>query len=173
MSGPSDPPSQSPASPPRQRSSVVFFNDACTHVLLVTSSSRPGCWVLPGGGVEAGETPAVCAARELWEEAGAAPLALSAGGLLLLQLSQAPLPCKRSLTHPFATRLGSLAEAYPECSQRQRKWWPLAEVQAALAGSAVGETVWGCALQALGCTAAGLTDTEACAKGILALLIPS
>ena len=40
------------------------------QVLLVTSSRRPDSWIVPGGGVEPGEEPAVTALREVREEAG-------------------------------------------------------------------------------------------------------
>jgi 8-oxo-dGTP pyrophosphatase MutT (NUDIX family) len=35
-----------------------------------SASFMPGVWVFPGGGIEADETPAECAARELEEETG-------------------------------------------------------------------------------------------------------
>lgn len=37
---------------------------------MVTSSRRPDSWVVPGGGVEPEEEPAVTALREVREEAG-------------------------------------------------------------------------------------------------------
>lgn len=40
------------------------------QVLLVTSSRRPELWIVPGGGVEPDEEPAVSAVREVLEEAG-------------------------------------------------------------------------------------------------------
>lgn len=40
------------------------------QVLLVTSSRRPDSWIVPGGGVEPEEEPAVTALREVREEAG-------------------------------------------------------------------------------------------------------
>lgn len=39
-------------------------------MLLVTSSRRPELWIVPGGGVEPDEEPAVTAVREVLEEAG-------------------------------------------------------------------------------------------------------
>lgn len=42
----------------------------CSQVLLVTSSSRPDHWIVPGGGVEPEEEPAMTAIREVIEEAG-------------------------------------------------------------------------------------------------------
>lgn len=41
-----------------------------SQVLLVTSSRRPDSWIVPGGGVEPEEEPAVTALREVREEAG-------------------------------------------------------------------------------------------------------
>ena len=40
------------------------------QVLLVTSSSRPDHWIVPGGGVEPEEDPSTTAVREVVEEAG-------------------------------------------------------------------------------------------------------
>jgi 8-oxo-dGTP pyrophosphatase MutT (NUDIX family) len=49
---------------------VVLF--AAGHVLLIERGWDPyeGCWALPGGHVDAGETSVVAAARELEEETG-------------------------------------------------------------------------------------------------------
>ena len=37
---------------------------------LSQTTGRPGLWILPGGGVDAGEHPAEAVVREVWEEAG-------------------------------------------------------------------------------------------------------
>lgn len=37
---------------------------------LSTQTGRPGLWILPGGGVDAGEAPDAAVMREVWEEAG-------------------------------------------------------------------------------------------------------
>ena len=37
-------------------------------VLLISSRNHEGCWSIPGGGLEPGETPEVAALRELLEE---------------------------------------------------------------------------------------------------------
>ena len=52
------------------------------ELLLVEASSAsgaPGTWWLPGGGIEYGESPAECVAREVMEETG---LAAQVGDLL-------------------------------------------------------------------------------------------
>lgn len=46
---------------------VVF--DAAGRMLLVRHADR-GIWVLPGGAIDPGETPADALVRELWEETG-------------------------------------------------------------------------------------------------------
>lgn len=40
------------------------------QVLLVSSKKDPCVWLVPGGGLEAGEEPTTAAKREAWEEAG-------------------------------------------------------------------------------------------------------
>ncbi len=53
---------------------MVIVVDAAGSVLLTRRAasmrSYPGCWVLPGGGVDAGESLAAAAAREVAEETG-------------------------------------------------------------------------------------------------------
>ncbi len=49
--------------------STIIFNEDRTEVLLVKRRDIP-VWVLPGGGVDAGETPAEAALRETREETG-------------------------------------------------------------------------------------------------------
>jgi 8-oxo-dGTP pyrophosphatase MutT (NUDIX family) len=65
---------------PRPAATIVLLrrggrhNDRGVEVLMVrrsdSASFMPGVWVFPGGGIEAGESPAECAARELEEETG-------------------------------------------------------------------------------------------------------
>ncbi|XP_063968047.1 diphosphoinositol polyphosphate phosphohydrolase 1-like [Lytechinus pictus] len=55
----------------RKRAACLCFrNELKNEVLLVSSKSSQDSWVIPGGGLEPDETPAVAAVRELEEEAG-------------------------------------------------------------------------------------------------------
>jgi ADP-ribose pyrophosphatase YjhB (NUDIX family) len=59
----------------RQRVAAYGVARRGDEVLLVRASSTtgvPGTWWLPGGGVQFGETPAECLAREFTEETGLA-----------------------------------------------------------------------------------------------------
>ena len=58
------------ASLPRKRIGAgLLCRDADDRILLVQPTYKP-TWELPGGAVEAGESPAACAAREVKEELG-------------------------------------------------------------------------------------------------------
>ncbi|XP_018362685.1 PREDICTED: diphosphoinositol polyphosphate phosphohydrolase 1 isoform X1 [Trachymyrmex cornetzi] len=54
----------------RRAACICVKSDLEDEVLLVTSSRRPDSWIVPGGGVEPEEEPAVTALREVREEAG-------------------------------------------------------------------------------------------------------
>ncbi len=51
---------------------VLVAVEAAGHLLLIRRATAPykGCWAVPGGFVERGESVTVAAVRELWEEAG-------------------------------------------------------------------------------------------------------
>ena len=152
----------------RCRACMVLLSPDGSSLLLVSSSKRPAALVLPGGGVEPLEPPPLCAARELWEEAGAV-LPPSARAPLL---HGAPVAAKNARTLAFlAVATGApLAAAYPEAGLRTRAWVPLRDAAAALSSSAVGAAVWGAAVEELGVGGA-LGDAAAClaaARGLLA-----
>ena len=64
-------------------SACVLLTDVKDRVLLVKPNYRPH-WSIPGGVIEAGETPHDCAGREIAEELG---LAVEVGGLLVVNWS--------------------------------------------------------------------------------------
>lgn len=53
-----------------RRAACVCLNEEETQVLLVSSKKDPCVWLVPGGGLEAGEDTVTAAKREAWEEAG-------------------------------------------------------------------------------------------------------
>lgn len=53
-----------------RRAACICVNKEETKVLLVSSKKDPCVWLVPGGGLEAGEEPTTAAKREAWEEAG-------------------------------------------------------------------------------------------------------
>ncbi|XDV45423.1 hypothetical protein PO909_013527 [Leuciscus waleckii] len=49
---------------------LCFRSEREEEVLLVSSSSHPDRWIVPGGGMEPEEEPGVAAVREVCEEVG-------------------------------------------------------------------------------------------------------
>lgn len=82
------------------------------QVLLISSRSKPGRWILPAGGIDPGESEATAAAREAMEEAGIAgdvhPLAI--------------VPCdhNRTRTHIHLMRVHRVEADYLESATRYR-----------------------------------------------------
>lgn len=58
--------------------------------LVLVRNRRRDCWELPGGLRDAGESPARCASRELWEETGIGPVAVRLVAVMTLDLQPSP-----------------------------------------------------------------------------------
>ncbi|XP_063993617.1 diphosphoinositol polyphosphate phosphohydrolase 1 [Diachasmimorpha longicaudata] len=112
----------------RRAACICVKNDLEDEVLLVTSSRRPDSWIVPGGGVEPEEDPAVTALREVREEAG-----------VLGQLGRC-LGIFENMEHKHRTEVWVMrvTEELPEWEDsrsigRKRKWFSISEALAQLA----------------------------------------
>lgn len=96
---------------------------AHVQVLLITSRDT-GRWILPKGWPVPGLSAAAAAAREAWEEAGvegeAAREALGVFHYRKMLNGAAYIPCAVEV---FGLRVVRLRRRFPECGQRQRKWF--------------------------------------------------
>ncbi|XP_043285533.1 diphosphoinositol polyphosphate phosphohydrolase 1 isoform X2 [Venturia canescens] len=112
----------------RRAACICVKNDLEDEVLLVTSSRRPDSWIVPGGGVEPEEEPAVTALREVREEAG-----------VLGNLGRC-LGVFENVEHKHRTQVWVMCvtEEMPEWEDsraigRKRKWFSIAEALVQLA----------------------------------------
>lgn len=80
-----------------QAANTIVYDDQ-NRILLVKRADVP-VWVLPGGGVDAGETPQNAAAREVFEESG-----LTVLDLQLVAIYEPPYPSLLAQTHIFQAR---------------------------------------------------------------------
>src|SRR3954471_13026149 len=113
------------------------------RVMLVTSRETRR-WVIPKGWVEKRHSPAAQAAQEAFEEAGvrgrvakapigryAYPKRLANGKQVTCEVEVFPLEVER------------LLEDWPEKTQRERRWFTLAEAAAAVQEGALGRLMLG------------------------------
>lgn len=132
----------------RLRAASLALSGDGTRLLLASSTSRARGWLLPGGGMEPGESPSVAAVRELAEEAGA----VAAGG------AEAPCCCwlhdhgksaRTALCAVLVERL--LEDGYMDAGRRSRAWCTPLEVEERLAESSPSQyALWRAALLAAG-----------------------
>lgn len=94
------------------------------QALLITTRGS-GRWIVPKGWPMPGRSAAETAAREAWEEAGvigyASDRCLGAWGYSK-GTGDTSRPCA-ALVFPVAVL--TVAEDYPECGQRRRRWLPV------------------------------------------------
>jgi len=92
------------------------------EVLLITSRGT-GRWIVPKGWPEDGMTPAECALKEAWEEAGVVGKAQDRClGLFSYAKMIEPGVSYPCVAMVYPVRVKSLAKTYPEQGERQRKW---------------------------------------------------
>ena len=92
--------------------------------MLLVTTRRSGCWIIPKGGLIDGLTPSETARQEAWEEAG-----------VLGDCEQREVGCFTYFKHRskkgsvlcrvnvYPLYVKSTASRFPECKQRQRKWF--------------------------------------------------
>jgi 8-oxo-dGTP pyrophosphatase MutT (NUDIX family) len=93
--------------------------------LLLVHVRHRGCWELPGGGIDPGESPREAATRELWEEAGqrVAPADLRFAGFALTAL-----PDRRTLYGAvYAAEAEDVLPFTPNDEVDAMHWWDLRE----------------------------------------------
>ncbi|CAL4096323.1 unnamed protein product [Meganyctiphanes norvegica] len=93
-----------------RRAAIICVNADHSQVLLVSSKDRES-WLIPGGGLEAGEEGAATASREAWEEAGVI-------GEVLAHLGQVESShhsgCKKHRTDVYLMEVHEKRDEYPE-----------------------------------------------------------
>jgi 8-oxo-dGTP pyrophosphatase MutT (NUDIX family) len=103
------------------------------QILLVTSR-KTGRWIIPKGWPMDGLTPAECAAKEAWEEAGVVgkvrDQCLGLYSYDKIIDTGGGLPCV-AMIYPVKVKV--LAQEYPEQAQRRRKWFSPKKAAARLA----------------------------------------
>jgi len=110
--------------------SVCVKNKNESEVLLVSSHSKPGRWIIPGGKIQANEDAGTSAAREAMEEAGAR-------GRLGRTLGTFADPDRKHRTTVFVLHVdpenGGLVDDFEEKDHRLRKWFQIEEAKFILA----------------------------------------
>ncbi|MDF0600412.1 NUDIX hydrolase [Psychromarinibacter sp. C21-152] len=89
--------------------------------LLVTSRGT-GRWVIPKGWPMDGETPAAAACHEAWEEAGVTGKPVGNAIGVYSYVKPADRDALPRIVVVFPVRVKRLAETFPECRERRRKW---------------------------------------------------
>lgn len=106
-----------------RRAACVCLDETESKVLLVSSKRDPCSWLVPGGGMEAGEEMATAAIREAWEEAGVQ-------GHITKYLGQFETNhesgSKKHRTNVFVVSVKQVMADYPEAYLgRGRQWFTL------------------------------------------------
>lgn len=106
---------------------VANWRGEAVDIMLVTSRDT-GRWVLPKGNVKPGEPGPIAAAREASEEAGIdGPVDPQPIGHFSYVKREAEGEADPLSVAVYAMRVIDEAEEWPECKQRERRWFRRAE----------------------------------------------
>ncbi|GFN87093.1 diphosphoinositol polyphosphate phosphohydrolase 1 [Plakobranchus ocellatus] len=106
----------------RRASCLCFRDETEKEILLITSTSDACKWLVPGGGINAGEEPKDAAVREAREEAGVVGIV---GRLLGIFENKD----KKTRTWVFAFYVKQLEDQWAEAKIRKRQWHNLADAK--------------------------------------------
>ncbi|QUJ75639.1 NUDIX hydrolase [Sulfitobacter albidus] len=114
------------------------------EVLLITSRRRKR-WIVPKGWPMEGKTPAACAAREAWEEAGVRGQAsdTSVGVYSYIKIGRKNRPDVPVLAVLYPIRVTALKKRYPEARERRRMWVSRKKAAKLLDSKALGKLIVG------------------------------
>jgi diphosphoinositol-polyphosphate diphosphatase len=132
----------------RLRAGCICLSADGGSVLVISSSTRVGAWILPAGGVDPGESPRTAALRETVEEAGVT-------GHHAAFLCWVDDTAKRTRTAVYCLAVATELDEYMERARRSRRWVPLEEAAAALAGAPYAQRMLEAGLRVLQAAAAG------------------
>ena len=124
----------------RLRASALCIHDNHILALRHCDPCEPGLsfWGLPGGEIEAGETPLQAAIRETWEEAGYRVELMCDPQIAIDYDFRWAGRNYRCCTHLFAVRLRSDLSHFPRAGDEdfitELRWLPLAEQQQLFSG---------------------------------------
>ncbi|XP_068680022.1 diphosphoinositol polyphosphate phosphohydrolase 1-like isoform X1 [Montipora foliosa] len=111
----------------RRAGCLCFKTDSEKEVLLVTSNRFPDKWIVPAGGVEAGEQYLDAAIREVLEEAG-----VQGNIIRPLGMFQNDIGRKRTMVYVLIVK--EELELWEDAAQgRKRRWFPIHEAWELLA----------------------------------------
>ncbi|EEC13010.1 diphosphoinositol polyphosphate phosphohydrolase 1 [Ixodes scapularis] len=106
----------------RRRAACLCVRREETEILLVSSSSAPDRWIVPGGGLEPNEEPSTAAMREVMEEGGVrGRLGRCLGTFENLE--------RKHRTMVFILEVTEELEEWEDSKSigRKRKWFPIEE----------------------------------------------
>ncbi|KAK6457914.1 Diadenosine and Diphosphoinositol polyphosphate Phosphohydrolase [Scheffersomyces xylosifermentans] len=125
----------------RMVAGCICLDAAKEKLIMISSSSHPGRWVLPKGGIELDETDdfIVTAVRETWEEAGVEgkitqklPVVLDSRGTKAPVIKGEFDPhvvVPKTEFHFYEMIVDELSTKWPESNKRDRRWCTYSEAK--------------------------------------------